>query len=43
LRNEYLHWSVKANEFGLGSRESQVPSHEGALEQHYRKREIHHG
>ena len=43
LRNEYLHWSVKANEFGLGSRESQAPSHEGALEQHYRKREIHHG
>ncbi|WP_426484718.1 T6SS phospholipase effector Tle1-like catalytic domain-containing protein [Flavobacterium sp. 2] len=43
LRNEYLHWSVKANQFGLGSRESQAPSKEGALEQQYRKREIHHG
>lgn len=43
LRNEYLHWSVKANEFGLGSRESQAPSKEGALEHQYRKREIHHG
>ena len=43
LRNEYLHWSVKANEFGLGSRESQAPSKEGALEQKYRKREIHNG
>lgn len=43
LRNEYLHWSVKANEFGLGSRESQAPSKEGALEHQYRKREIHNG
>ncbi|MCP2028634.1 hypothetical protein L1276_003804 [Flavobacterium sp. HSC-32F16] len=43
LRNEYLHWSVKANEFGLGSRESQAPTKEGALEHQYRKREIHHG
>lgn len=43
LRNEYLHWSVKANQFGLGSRESQAPSKEGALKQQYRKREIHHG
>jgi hypothetical protein len=43
LRNEYLHWSVKANKFGLETRESQAPSKEGALEQKYRKREIHHG
>lgn len=43
LRNEYLHWSVKANEFGLGSRESQAPSKDGALEHQYRKREIHNG
>ncbi|MBS7230989.1 DUF2235 domain-containing protein [Flavobacterium psychroterrae] len=43
LRNEYLHWSVKANEFGLERRESQAPSKEGALEHQYRKREIHHG
>ncbi|KAF2082932.1 hypothetical protein [Flavobacterium sharifuzzamanii] len=43
LRNEYLHWSVKANKFGLEMRESQAPSKEGALEQKYRKREIHHG
>ncbi|WP_426485418.1 phospholipase effector Tle1 domain-containing protein [Flavobacterium sp. 2] len=43
LRNEYLHWSVKANKFGLDTRESQAPTKEGALEQKYRKREIHHG
>lgn len=43
LRNEYLHWSVKADKFGLDKRESQAPSKEGALEQKYRKREIHHG
>lgn len=43
LRNEYLHWSVKANKFGLETRESQAPSKEGAMAQKYRKREIHHG
>lgn len=43
LRNEYLHWSVKANKFGLDTRESQAPTKEGALDQKYRKREIHHG
>ncbi len=43
LRNQYLHWSVKANKFGLDTRESQAPTREGALEQQYRKREIHHG
>ncbi|MBF4464208.1 phospholipase effector Tle1 domain-containing protein [Flavobacterium sp. LC2016-12] len=43
LRNEYLHWSVKANRLGLKTRESQAPSKEGALKQQYRKREIHHG
>ncbi|WP_163397645.1 phospholipase effector Tle1 domain-containing protein [Flavobacterium fluviatile] len=43
LRNEYLHWSVKANKFGLETRESQAPSKEGALLQKYRKRETHHG
>ncbi|SHG82573.1 phospholipase effector Tle1 domain-containing protein [Flavobacterium johnsoniae] len=43
LRNEYLHWSVKANEIGLGGRESQAPAKEGALHEKYRKREIHNG
>ena len=43
LRNQYLHWSVKANEIGLGARESQAPSKEGALLEKYRKREIHNG
>ncbi|GAA4773946.1 MULTISPECIES: T6SS phospholipase effector Tle1-like catalytic domain-containing protein [Flavobacterium] len=37
LRNEYLHWSVKSNLFGLSARE------EGALPQNKRKREIHNG
>ncbi|MFC4816872.1 T6SS phospholipase effector Tle1-like catalytic domain-containing protein [Flavobacterium sp. GCM10023249] len=37
LRNEYLHWSVKSNLFGLSAR------NEGALKQEVRKREIHHG
>ncbi len=43
LRNQYLHWSVKANELGLGARESQAPAKEGALLEKYRKREIHNG
>lgn len=43
LRNQYLHWSVKANELGLGSRESQAPTKDGAYEGRYRKREIHNG
>ncbi|GAA3775803.1 DUF2235 domain-containing protein [Flavobacterium ginsengiterrae] len=43
LRNQYLHWSVRANEIGLGGRESQAPSKEGALLEKYRKREIHNG
>ncbi|MDY0990512.1 hypothetical protein SOM12_24010 [Flavobacterium sp. CFBP9031] len=43
LRNQYLHWSVKANELGLGSRESQAPAKDGAYEGRYRKREIHNG
>lgn len=43
LRNQYLHWSVKANELGLGSRESQAPAKDGAYEGQYRKREIHNG
>jgi uncharacterized protein (DUF2235 family) len=43
LRNQYLHWSVRANEIGLGGRESQAPSKEGALEEKYRRREIHNG
>lgn len=43
LRNQYLHWSVKANELGLSSRESQAPSKDGAFEGKYRKREIHNG
>lgn len=43
LRNQYLHWSVKANELGLGSRESQAPAKDGAFEGQYRKREIHNG
>lgn len=43
LRNQYLHWSVKANELGLNSRESQAPSKDGAFEGKYRKREIHNG
>ncbi|WP_369014418.1 phospholipase effector Tle1 domain-containing protein [Flavobacterium anhuiense] len=43
LRNQYLHWSVKANELGLGSRESQAPAKDGAFEGRYRKREIHNG
>jgi hypothetical protein len=37
LRNEYLHWSVKTNLFGL------EPRFKGALPQQQRKREIHHG
>jgi hypothetical protein len=37
LRNEYLHWSVKTNLFGL------EPRVKGALPQQQRKREIHHG
>jgi hypothetical protein len=37
LRNEYLHWSVKTNLFGL------APRVEGALPQQQRKREIHNG
>lgn len=43
LRNQYLHWSVKANEIGLGARESQAPTKEGALQEKFRKREIHNG
>ncbi|MEO8237139.1 MAG: DUF2235 domain-containing protein [Flavobacterium sp.] len=37
LRNEYLHWSAKADKFGLGPRFSEV------LPIEKRKREIHHG
>ena len=37
LRNEYLHWSVKSNLFGLSARK------EGPLVQSKRKREIHNG
>ena len=37
LRNEYLHWSVKSNLFGLSARK------EGPLSQSKRKREIHNG
>ena len=37
LRHEYLHWSVKADQFGLG------PRFEGVLPIEKRKREIHHG
>lgn len=37
LRHEYLHWSVKANKFGLGPRFDKVLSAEK------RKREIHNG
>lgn len=37
LRNEYLHWSVKSNLFGLSARK------EGPLAQSKRKREIHNG
>lgn len=37
LRNEYLHWSVKSNLFGLAAR------NEGPLKQEDRKREIHEG
>lgn len=37
LRHEYLHWSVKADKFGLG------PRFEGVLPIEKRKREIHHG
>lgn len=43
LRNQYLHWSVKANELGLGSRESQAPNKDGAYESRFRKREIQNG
>ncbi|CAM3749276.1 DUF2235 domain-containing protein [Flavobacterium gelidilacus] len=37
LRNEYLHWSVKSNLFGLSARKA------GPLAQSKRKREIHNG
>jgi hypothetical protein len=37
LRHEYLHWSAKADQFGLG------PRFEGVLPIEKRKREIHHG
>jgi hypothetical protein len=37
LRNEYLHWSVKSNLFGLSARK------DGPLVQSKRKREIHNG
>jgi hypothetical protein len=37
LRHEYLHWSVKADKFGLGPRFGEV------LPIEKRKREIHHG
>jgi len=37
LRHKYLHWSVKADEFGLGARFDEV------LTVEKRKREIHHG
>ena len=43
LRNQYLHWSVKANELALGSRESQATNKDGAYESRFRKREIHNG
>jgi len=36
-QHKYLHWSVKADEFGLGSRLNEV------LLVEKRKREIHHG
>ncbi|MBE0393697.1 phospholipase effector Tle1 domain-containing protein [Flavobacterium sp. PL002] len=37
LRHEYLHWSVKADKFGLG------PRFDGVLPVEKRNREIHHG
>ncbi|OUL60274.1 hypothetical protein B8T70_21300 [Flavobacterium sp. AJR] len=36
-KNEYLHWSVKANKFGLETRESQAPLKERSI------RTKHHG
>lgn len=44
LRHKYLHWSVKANQLGLGAKsQNNAPNKEGALESKYRKRHIQNG
>jgi Uncharacterized alpha/beta hydrolase domain (DUF2235) len=44
LRHQYLHWSVKANQLGLGAKsQNNAPKKEGALEAKYRKRHIQNG
>lgn len=44
LRHRYLHWSVKANQVGLGAKsQNNAPKKEGALEAKYRKRHIQNG
>lgn len=44
LRNEYLHWSVKANQIGLDARPNDnAPKRRGALAAQYRKRNIQNG
>jgi len=44
LRNQYLHWSVKANQIGLDARPNDnAPKRKGALEAKYRKRNIQNG
>lgn len=44
LRHQYLHWSVKANQLGLGAKsQNNAPKKKGALEAKYRKRHIQNG
>lgn len=44
LRHQYLHWSVKANQLGLGAKsQNNAPKKEGALEAKNRKRHIQNG
>ncbi|KMQ69156.1 hypothetical protein ACM39_03325 [Chryseobacterium sp. FH2] len=44
LRNEYLHWSVKANQIGLDAKpNNDAPKAKGALEAKFRKRYIQDG
>lgn len=44
LRNQYLHWSVKANQIGLDAKPNDnAPKKRGALAAQYRKRNIQNG
>ncbi|WP_415326061.1 T6SS phospholipase effector Tle1-like catalytic domain-containing protein [Chryseobacterium sp. MMS23-Vi53] len=44
LRNQYLHWSVKANQIGLDAKPNDnAPKRKGALAAQYRKRNIQNG